>query len=53
MRKKDGDALVDLRPEIARGRIKRVVEIEDPCIDMCESCPSLCGQQRKSRVIQG
>jgi hypothetical protein len=53
MRKKDGDALVDLRPQIAGWRIERIVEIEDPCIDMGESRPCFPGQQRKSRIIQG
>ncbi len=34
MRQEQGDSLVDFRPQIAVGRIKRVVEIEDPGIDL-------------------
>ena len=50
MRHKQRDALVDLRPQIAGGRIERIVEIEDPCVDMGEPRPRLCGQQRESRL---
>ncbi len=31
-----GDAVVDLRPEIGIGGIKRIVEIENPGLDMCK-----------------
>ena len=34
---KQRDALVDLRPEIAIGGIERIVEIEDPGVDMREA----------------
>ena len=33
----DRHAIVDARPQIAVGRIKRVVEVEHPCIDMGET----------------
>src|SRR5579872_3303155 len=34
----EGDALIDHGPEIAVGRIKRVVEIEHPGLDPAELC---------------
>jgi hypothetical protein len=50
MRHKKRDALVDLWPQIAGGRIERIVEIEDPCVDISKTRPRLCRQQRESRL---
>lgn len=36
------DPLVDLWPEVAIGRIERIVEVEDPGVDVRESA---CGRQ--------
>src|SRR5208283_3660414 len=43
MRQEQRDPLVDLRPQIAIGRIKRIVEIEDPGVDMRYSIGERCG----------
>jgi hypothetical protein len=36
MRKEQSDPRIDLRPKIAIGWIKRVIEVENPSIDMFE-----------------
>ena len=37
LRQEQGDSRVDLRPEVAVGRVERVVEIEDPGVHMGET----------------
>ena len=37
LRQEERDALVDLRPDLRLMRIERVVEVEDPMVDMAES----------------
>jgi len=46
---KHGDARVDLRPEVAAGRIERVVEIEDPGVDMGKARARFRWQQGRRR----
>ena len=36
---KEGDPIVDQPPDPAVGRVKGVVEIENPCRHICEACP--------------
>ena len=49
MRQKHGDARVDLRPEVAAGRIERVVEIEHPGVDMGKARARFRWQQGRRR----